>query len=315
MTNNEIVEQNKKKYIGKSKYNNQGVKMTIVDYINTRNIVVKFEDGTTRRTSLGLYNRGSVKKPTKHIGAINKNAFGTEMKVIQYTSYSDIVVEFQDKWKSVVHTTWLHFERGNVKNPYDLNKYGARLGNTYGLHSTSKEIRSWYNILQRATDSEYQEKHPTYIGCGIDESWLLFENYYQWLIAQENYQQWKNGLAWAVDKDILVKHNKIYSPSTCCLVPQSVNNLFLRHESVRGNYPIGVTYRQSDGMFMAQCNNPWTNKQEKLGNFVSSTDAFAAYKAYKENICKQVATEEFTRHNITLECYLALQNYRVDVND
>ena len=33
----------------------------------------------------------------------------------------------------------------------------------------------------------------------------------------------------SIDKDILVKGNKVYSPNTCCLVPGYVNNLFTKH--------------------------------------------------------------------------------------
>ena len=37
---------------------------------------------------------------------------------------------------------------------------------------------------------------------------------------------------YSLDKDILVKGNKIYSPETCCFVPQDVNILFTKRTSL-----------------------------------------------------------------------------------
>jgi hypothetical protein len=46
----------------------------------------------------------------------------------------------------------------------------------------------------------------------------------------------------ALDKDILYKGNKIYSPDTCVFVPQEINALFVKNDANRGDLPIGVFY-------------------------------------------------------------------------
>ena len=51
---------------------------------------------------------------------------------------------------------------------------------------------------------------------------------------------------WELDKDILVKGNKIYSPDTCCFVPKEVNTVFTKRQSKRGDYPIGVIKKAID---------------------------------------------------------------------
>ena len=115
-------------------------------------------------------------------------------------------------------------------------------------------------------------------------------------------------------KDIIVKGNKIYSPDVCCLIPQNVNCLFLKREAERGDYPIGVRYRDGYG-FLASCHNPFTNKKEEIGYYSTPEKAFVAYKDYKENLIKQVAQIEYDANNITEQCYQAMMNYEVEIDD
>ena len=121
------------------------------------------------------------------------------------------------------------------------------------------------------------------------------------------------GSRWALDKDILIKGNKEYSPSACCLIPQNVNCLFLKREALRGEYPIGVRYKE-DG-FVARCRNPFEDKAVELGNYSTPERAFQAYKIYKEDIVKQVAKVEYRNCNITKECYEAMMSYKVEIDD
>lgn len=59
------------------------------------------------------------------LGEINQNRMGTEMKIIEYNNSSNIVVEFQDKHKAKVRTTYVNFQRRQVRNPYDKTVYGV----------------------------------------------------------------------------------------------------------------------------------------------------------------------------------------------
>ena len=43
--------------------------------------------------------------------------------------------------------------------------------------------------------------------------------------------------------------------------------------------------------------------------------AFQAYKSYKEDVIKQVAEVEYRVGNITKECYEAMMNYEVEIDD
>ena len=240
------------------------------------------------------------------------------MRIIEYNGANDIVVEFQDKYIMRVDSVYSNFRSGSIKNPYYPSVYGVGVIGTKYPRSINcknvKEYETWRQILRRCFDNEFKNRQPTYNNVICCDEWLNYENFYEWLHSQSNFDKWYEGKRWAVDKDIFVKRNKIYSPENCCLVPQNVNCLFLKREAERGIYPIGVSYKENEG-FVAACNNPLTNRREELGCYSTPEKAFVAYKNYKEDIIKQVAKIEYNKGNITKECYEAMLNYMVEIND
>lgn len=253
-----------------------------------------------------------------HLNEERLNQNGCPMKIVEYIDNRNIVVEFQDEHKAKVKTSYGNFKRGIVRNPYYPAVYGAGIsGNKYPIivdGKPSKEYSIWRSIIGRCCDEKIKKKQPTYQDVTCCDEWLLYDNFYEWLHKQPNFDKWYDGERWAVDKDIFIKRNKVYSPETCCLVPQNVNCLFLKRESERGKYPIGVRYTESG--FNAKCHNPFTNKGEDLGNYFTPENAFyLGYKPYKERIIKQVAQIEFDKGNITEACYKAMMNYEVEIDD
>lgn len=247
----------------------------------------------------------------------NYNKQGCLMKIVECGDKTNIVVEFQDEYNARVDTQYQNFKNGLVKNPYYPTVCGVGIiGVKYPVSDNcknTKEYDMWHSMLQRCFDSTYKEKRPAYKSVTCCDEWMLFENYYEWLHSQENFEQWYNGKRWAVDKDILVKGNKTYSPETCCLIPQNVNCLFLKRESERGKYPIGVRY--TDNGFIATCRNPFLDRAVELGYYSTPERAFNAYKVYKEDIIKQVAEIEYSNGNITKRCYEAMICYEVEITD
>lgn len=252
-----------------------------------------------------------------HIGESKHNNQGSLMKIIKYIDNRNIVVEFQDEYKFRVHNNYGNFKRGSIKNPFHPSIYGVGItGNKYPRSincKMTKEYDTWIHILQRCFDNNLKEKQPSYKDKECCEEWLNYENFYEWLHSQPNFDKWYNGKRWAIDKDILVKGNKVYSPDTCCLIPQNINCLFLKREAERGVYPIGVCYKK-DG-FLASYHNPFTNKKEEIGYYSTPKKAFAAYKDYKENLIKKIANIEYGNGNITKECYRAMMDYEVEIDD
>ena len=132
------------------------------------------------------------------------------------------------------------------------------------------------------------------------------KNYYE--IPNENMQ---------LDKDILIKDNKIYSPKTCIFVPQRINKLFTKRQNDRGLCPIGVTERKNNKYkkFESRC-SIGNGKRISLGYFYTKEEAFKAYKEYKEKYIRQIADEYKSKYpNFPQKLYDAMYNYQVWEDD
>ena len=245
------------------------------------------------------------------------NNQGCLMKIVEYNNSSDIVVEFQDKHRFRKKTTYANFKIGSIRNPYHPSVYGLGMTGYRYLTKINKrptrEYDIWMEMLKRSFVKTTKDRQPTYKNVSCCDEWLYYEKFYEWLHSQPNFDKWENGKRWAVDKDILIKGNKFYSPETCCLVPPNVNCLFLKREADRGKYPIGVRY--TDDGYLATCRNPFLDKAVDLGHYSTPEKAFQAYKKYKEDIIKQVAQKEYAEGNIIKECYEAMMNYEVEITD
>ena len=253
----------------------------------------------------------------EQIGKESINYQGDKMKIVVYNDSKNIIVEFQDKFRTLVKTRSDRFRNGQIKNPYHPSVYGVGMvGNKYPSNingKDTKEYKAWNHILERCYSEKFRKKQPTYKDVTVCDEWLYFPNFYEWIHSQENFNAWYNGDRWGLDKDILIKGCKVYSPDTCCLVPINVNSLFTKNNAIRGSNCIGV--HKQNGKYLSLCNNPFTKKQEYLGSYDTQEEAFYVYKPYKENIIKQVAQEEYNKGNITKECYDAMMKYEVEITD
>ena len=312
--------------LGLSKRNNQGYMMTVIEYNAYNDMFVKFDDGedTVVKCTWREFDEGCVGNPyefKKRLGKVNVNNQGSLMKVVKYENSNNIDVEFLDKFNCrVCGVTWQCFENGEIKNPYYPDVYNVGMtGVKYSIWENGKHIKEydiWRSMLMRCYDKKFKKRQQTYADATCCNEWLLFENFYEWLHSQENFDKWLiNKNNWGLDKDIILKNNKIYCPEYCCLVPQNVNNLFTNRTNYRGKYPIGVCLDKRSGEYVARCCNPFVKKYVTIGRYSTPEKAFLAYKKYKENIIKQVAETEFKKGNITKRCYDAMLNYIIEITD
>ncbi len=114
-----------------------------------------------------------------------------------------------------------------------------------------------------------------------------------------------------IDKDILCKGNKIYSPDACVVVPQNINKLFTKCNNSRGDLPVGVSYHKLNEKYIARCHVK--GKLKHLGYYDSPEEAFYVYKNFKEKYIKEVA-EEY-KNKIPQKLYDAMVTYKVEIDD
>lgn len=219
--------------VGSIRENKDGDLMKVIKYNDCKDIIVEFQDEYrgTINTSWERFLQGCIQNPNKYIDRLGMemvNTQGCVMKIIEYNSSSDIVVEFQNEYKWKTKTTWCHFINGQVDNAYYPTLHGVGIiGDKYPItinQKATKEYCTWSSMLDRCC---CPDRYPAYKDVSCCKEWFLYDNFCEWLHNQENFDVWKDMPLSALDKDILIKGNKIYSPETCCLVPIYVNALFI----------------------------------------------------------------------------------------
>ena len=260
-----------------------------------------------------------MSKFTDRTGEENYNNFGSKMIIIKYRNNKDIDVYFPEYDWTFKHTSYKEFKNGEIKCPYERRYYGiGYLGEgKYKVRENGKTTKcydAWHSMLQRCYDEKFHKKRPTYKGCKMRDNWHNFQNFGKWYY--DNYYEIE-GQKMCLDKDILLKGNKIYSPETCIFVPNNINTLFIKNDKCRGVYMIGVSYHKQTGKFKARC-NIYDLKERKrkithLGYYNTPEEAFNVYKEFKENYIKQVA--DYYKDKIPSELYDAMHNYKVEITD
>ncbi|BBL00351.1 hypothetical protein A3BBH6_05870 [Alistipes onderdonkii subsp. vulgaris] len=174
----------------------------------------------------------------------------------------------------------------------------------YDTVTNSFAYKSWFNILERCYN--HANKYKSYQDCIVCEEWKNFQNFAEFYYG-DHYR--KNG--WHLDKDLLVKKNRIYSPERCAYVPPEINKMLVKRYIHRGNTPIGVVYESKRKTYKATMH--CYGKTHNLGRYHTVEEAFYAYKKAKELHIREVA--EKYKGDISPRVYDALINYTVEITD
>ena len=258
------------------------------------------------------------RKSIDRTGEKNINTFGSEMVIVEYRTNKDVDVYFPEYDCIVKNQQYGNFKNGKIKCPYERSVYGiGYIGEgDYRVSENGKPTRvydTWKSMIQRCYDEKFHEKNPTYKNCSVTDEWYNFQNFAKWYY--ENYYE-IDGEKMNLDKDILHKGNKIYSPENCIFVPQTINSLFTKSDKSRGDSVIGTSLRKN-GKYQVRCSliNPETgkSKNEYLGLYDTQEKAFEIYKYYKEKNIKEVS--DYYKEQIPDKLYNALYNYKVEITD
>lgn len=131
---------------------------------------------------------------------------------------------------------------GKIKDPLYPRLFGVgyigigphkgKLGSTQKGFGPTPEYNAWINMLQRCYYDKYifrEQGHKTYDDITVDSEWHNFQNFAEWYKPKREPFDLAGIKRPALDKDILAieGESKIYSPSTCCLVPDEINGAFV----------------------------------------------------------------------------------------
>ena len=245
------------------------------------------------------------------IGKVCKSKSSGDFKVVKYNNATNVEIQFL-KTGYETSATLGNIKNGVVKDPCLPSVYGVGiLGTKYQAMINdviTKEYNLWMNMLRRCYSDTYQKKYPTYEGCEVSDNFRSYEYFYEWCHNQVGFGN--NG--WHLDKDLLIKSNKVYSESTCVFLPSEINSLLTKCTASRGEHLIGVNWCKKGKAFKAQIRKN-KGKQEHLGYFNTEIEAFNAYKQAKESFVKEQANK--FKSQIDERAYKALMNYEVNTDD
>lgn len=295
-------------HVGEKFITTEGYEIIIVECFKAIDCTVKFEDGTlVEKLQYSNIKAGRVKKPIHRLGEIHFTNQGYEVKIIEYFNCLNCTIRFTNG-KVLENIKYGDLTRGFAKNCNHPSVYGVGFIGIGDYKPTisgkhTKIYKTWNGMIQRCYSEKGRDKYPTYKGVTVCKEWHNFQNFAKWF--EEN-----NTNKFALDKDILIKGNQVYSPETCCFVPIEINSLFTSCKSVRCEYPIGVTKTKSNKFEASVMIN---GKYTFLGTFNTLKKAFLEYKTAKEKWIKEVADEwkPFIKPNV----YQAMYNWVVEITD
>jgi len=165
-----------------------------------------------------------------HLGGDVKDNYYKHLYPVTDNQYNEIcrrssaphVVEEEEIMEIVNSIKW----KQDGWNPFNYQRgmFGVGYKGCEKRDADSKCYIKWQNMIQRCYDENVHKKYkPKYKDKTVCDEWLNFANFKIWYdehdIGDEHID---------LDKDILVRGNKEYSPETCVLVKHYINVVFER---------------------------------------------------------------------------------------
>lgn len=255
----------------------------------------------------------------KYEGLIYETNEGHTIKILEYLGANKARIIFLDEFQHERTALISQIKKKSIKNPYHrgtvgvgyigVGKYGTTVENS---NKNNLCHIKWYGMLSRCYDEEYKSKHKTYENASVCEEWHNFQNFAKWFY--ENYYKVENEIM-DLDKDILIKGNKTYSPETCVIIPQVINKLFMESTNYVEDLPKGLTRHKGTGGVRAQCNNPITRKRErKLFSKKTELENIKEAKEWHNKTKRKVVLEvaDYYADKVPIKVINAILSYNFD---
>lgn len=196
-------------------------------------------------------------------------------------------------YKNLINVTQIEYSALQEKRITVLE-----LGRSQGYipYATVKgnKARDIYNgMIKRCYDEETKKQYPHYADSTMYAGWKKdFELFQEWY--ESNYYECENEQM-VIDKDLLCKGNKEYSPDKCCILPWTLNAMlsnckrhYIRKAKWKQDkgFPFGVRYDECREKYYGQIklNKALGDDGQivTLSYWDTPEQAFAEYKRHKE---------------------------------
>lgn len=232
---------------------------------------------------------------TMKVGEVLTNREGQEAVVIKYIDSRSVRVRFKSTGSEEVFRAY-HLRMGQFKDKYFPSVCGVGyLGEAKSSVNgrKKKSYSTWNNMLIRCYDSKRLKKSSSYMGCTVQKDWLCFEVFERWF--DENYIE-----GYHLDKDIMVKGNKVYGKEYCCFVPSAINNAIIQEQATERDLPSGVN--------LLGGNYYQTSVAKRyIGIYRTPEEASNAYIQAKKQYVTELAKEYYDKRKISKGVYDALR--------
>ena len=166
------------------------------------------------------------------------------------------------------------------------------------MHTPAYE--AWTSRLQLCYGNTNFAHRYKDIGVYVCEEWLCFQNFAEWFYKQIKLY----GKGGVVDKDLLHLGSKVYSPQTCCYIPQCINVMFRRSSGKN----TGVYPNQSGKWYVSIGGK---KSRKRYGTYSTENDAVDAYRREKITLVQNTAVEFQDKIDPALfyKLYTGAENY------
>lgn len=228
-----------------------------------------------------------------------------DIKIIDYQDKYNIVVEFMDTGNTACITATA-LRIGHARDVTQPSLYGdGYIGN--GVYNTrepdgkskNRAYMYWNRMIRRCYHKDSKD-YPMYgeKGVTVCEEWHNFQNFAKWFYSQKFY----DNKGWHLDKDLTIIGNKIYCPKACNLVPENINLLAVKRDT------LGVSWHNVANKWVTSINGKAVRDKD-------ATYLIALYESSKIKYMCKILRDEFSKGNIPSKLLISVYNYIKDEYD
>ena len=169
------------------------------------------------------------------------------------------------------------------------------------LSAKTKRNTKAYNLYMNMIGRVGKKKF--YEDCSVSENFADFQYFAEWCQNQKYYHARDCNL----DKDLIIRANKLYSEDRCVFIPKSLN-IFLSSTKSVGVCVQGVHFKKENSKFVANihCNG----KHNHIGYFANERQAYEAYAKRKYEIVEEWRNK-LLNMDVDTRVISAMNDYRI----